>query len=64
MTGVGKDLVEIASLLIGVSLIGLLITNASGTATVVSAVSKGFSGALSTATFQNGYANPFAGGLQ
>ncbi len=61
MTGVGKDLVEIASLLIGVSLIGLLVVHAQGTATVASSVSKAFSGALATATFQNQYANPFAG---
>jgi hypothetical protein len=63
MTGMGKDMVEIASLLIGVALVGLLVVHAQGTATVATGISKAFSGALATATFQNGYANPFAGSL-
>ena len=59
MTGFGRDLTEIASLLIGVALVGLLVTNASGTSTVVTSVAKGFSDALATATFQNQFGNPW-----
>lgn len=58
--GAGRDLAEIAALLIGVAFVGMLITNAQGTAAVTNAISQGFSGVLATATFQrNNYGNVF-----
>lgn len=60
LNGLGRDLTEIAGALIGVAIIGLLVTNASGTAKVVESVSSGFSGVLNTATFQgNKFGNVF-----
>lgn len=53
-TGLTRDLTEIAAALIGVAVIGLLVTNANGTATVAQGVGNAFSGVLSVATFQNG----------
>lgn len=59
--GFGRDITEIASLFIGVAVIGLLLTNSGGFSKDVGAVSAGFSGILSTATFQrNNYSAPFA----
>jgi hypothetical protein len=51
-SGLTRDLTEIAAAIIGLATIGLLVSNASGTSNVVSAVSNGFSGVLATATFQ------------
>lgn len=62
VSGLFRDMSEIAAALISVAFVGMLITNAKGTASVVQAVSSGFSGVLSTATFQrSGYLNPLAG---
>jgi hypothetical protein len=60
MTGVGKDLTEIASLFIGIALIGMLVVHSSGTAEVVKSVGQSFGGVLGIATFQNQYGNPFS----
>lgn len=57
MNGAVRDILEIASLIIGVSLVGLLVTNSSGTAKVIDALSGGFSSVLKTATFQGGFGN-------
>lgn len=50
----GKDFVEIASLLIGVSLVALLVTRASGTAQVITAATTGFNQLLTTVSAQGG----------
>lgn len=50
--GVLRDGTEIAGLFIGLAALGLVITQSQGSATVATAVSQGFSGVLSTATFQ------------
>ena len=47
-TGIGKDLTEIAGLLIGVALVALLVMNAGGTSALIGTGSKGFAGLLST----------------
>ena len=44
----GRNVVEIASLLIGVALIGLLVGNAQGTATVINAAGATFNNLLRT----------------
>lgn len=55
-----RDLSEIAAAMISLALISMLVVNSQGTSTVVGAVSKGFSGVLATATFQQ---NPFGNGF-
>lgn len=52
MGSIGRDILEIASLIIGLSLVGLLVTNSQGTATVVGAITNGFGSVLRVATFQ------------
>ena len=54
----GKDLTEIAAMLIGVSLVTLLIIHASSTVSVIDASTKGFNNLLQTVTGQN---NGFGG---
>lgn len=44
----GKDLTEIAALLIGVALVALLVMNAGGTSGIISTASQGFGNLLST----------------
>jgi hypothetical protein len=56
----GRELTEIASLLIGVSVITLLVGHASGTVSIINAGTKGFNGLLKTVTLQNGFTNPLA----
>jgi hypothetical protein len=58
--GFGRDISEIAALLIGVSVIGLLVTNSQGAGNVINAVSTGFGGVLRIATFQNNFGAPLA----
>jgi len=58
--GFGRDISEIAALIIGVSVIGLLVTNSQGAGNVISAVSTGFGNVLRIATFQNAFGAPLA----
>ncbi len=44
----GKDLTEIAALLIGVALVALLVLNAGGTSAIIGTGTQGFAGLLST----------------
>lgn len=50
----GRDVIEIASLIIGLALVGLIITRSGNTAQVIGAASRGFGDLLSVATFQGG----------
>lgn len=56
----GRDLTEIAALLIGVSVITLLVGNSKATVDIIQAGTSGFNGLLRTVTLQNGYGNPLA----
>lgn len=51
----GKDLFELAALLVGVAFAALLIGHAAGTAQVVGAVSTGFGNLLNTVELAGGY---------
>lgn len=51
----GKDLFELAALLVGVAFAALLIGHSGGTAQVVGAVSSGFGNLLSTVELAGGY---------
>lgn len=53
MPNLGRDIVEIASLFIGVALVALLVSNARGTAQVIEAATSGFEGLLRTVTLQS-----------
>ena len=57
----GKDLTEIAALLIGVALVALLVMNAGGTSAIIGTASQGFGGLLSTVEGQGnlGFASGF-----
>lgn len=55
MGTVGRDLTEIAFMLIGVSVITYMIANSKGTATVFSGAADAFGGLLKTVTFQSQY---------
>ena len=48
-TGIGKDLMEIAGLLIAVTLISMLVKNASGTTQIISTAGQTFNSLLQTA---------------
>lgn len=61
MNGVGRDIVEIASLLIGLTMFGLVITRSSDTAKVIKAGTSGFSDLLAVASFQG--RSPGFGGI-
>lgn len=50
----GRDFVEIASLLIGVALVALLVSRASGTTQIIGAATSGFNTLLQTVTLQGG----------
>lgn len=52
----GKDLTEIAAMLIGVALVTLLITRASQTSQVISSATTGFNSLLQTVSGQGGSA--------
>lgn len=52
-TGIGRDLVEIASLFIAVGLVSMLVLHSSQTAQVIQAGSSAFAGTLAVATGQN-----------
>lgn len=52
MNGLGRDLLEIASLLVGLSLMGLLVTRSGNASQLIGAASGGFGYLLKTATFQ------------
>lgn len=56
----GRDLTEIAGLLIGVALIALLVGRSDDTVKIIQAGTSGFAGLLRTVTLQNGYGNPLA----
>jgi hypothetical protein len=49
-TGIGRDLVEIASLLIAVALVSMLVRNAQGTTQIIQTGGNVFSTLLQTAT--------------
>ncbi len=51
--GIGKDLTEIAVLLIGVALVALLVGHAGGTVSLIQAGTQGFNSLLQTVTLQN-----------
>jgi PRD1 phage membrane DNA delivery len=53
-TGIGRDLVEIASLLISVALVTLLVTQGSNTVKIIQAGGSTFNDLLRTITAQNG----------
>lgn len=56
----GRDFVEIASLLIGVALVALLVSRASQTSQVITAATGGFNTLLRTVTLQGGGLGPGA----
>lgn len=56
----GRDFVEIASLLIGVALVALLVSRASQTAQLISSATGGFNQLLRTVTLQGGGFGPGA----
>lgn len=53
----GRQVTEIGMALIGVALVALLVSNASGAATIVSTTGKTFGNLLSIVTLQNNYGN-------
>lgn len=55
MNGIGRNLVEIASLFIGLAMITVIVKNSSGTAEVINAGSGGFNTILGTAMGGSGY---------
>lgn len=57
----GRDFVEIASLLIGVALVALLVSRASQTSQLITSATSGFNTLLQTVTLQN--ASGFGGGI-
>lgn len=57
----GRDLTEIAGLLIGVALVALLVNRAGDTVKIIDAGTQGFGGLLKIVTLQNGYGNVLAG---
>ncbi len=62
-TGIGKDVTEIAGLLIGVALIALIIGNAGGASTVIGTSAGAFNQLLQTVTLQSGFGGSMTGGL-
>lgn len=56
----GRDFVEIASLLIGVALVALLVSRASQTAQLIGSATTGFDRLLRTVTLQGGGFGPGA----
>ena len=54
----GKDLTQIAVLLVGVALVALLVGHAGGTVSLIQAGTSGFNQLLQTVTLQS----PFGGG--
>lgn len=56
----GRDFVEIASLLIGVALVALLVSRASQTSQVIAAATGGFNSLLRTVTLQGSGFGPGA----
>jgi uncharacterized ion transporter superfamily protein YfcC len=56
----GRDFVEIASLLIGLALVSMLVTRASGTSQVIQAGTSGFANLLNAATMSG--SSPFGAG--
>ena len=57
----GKNLTEIAALLIGVATITLLINRSGATVSIIKAGGETFNGLLRTVTLQSGYGNVFGG---
>lgn len=55
-----QDVTEIATLLIGVALVALLVSHASGAAQLISTTSNSFSGLLRTVTLQSNTGNVFS----
>ncbi len=56
----GRDFVEIASLLIGVALVALLVSRASQTSKIINSATSGFDRLLRTVTLQDGGFGPGA----
>jgi hypothetical protein len=66
----GKDLTEIAVLLVGVALVALLVLNAGGTSAIIGTGTSGFANLLSTVEGNSGFGNmgaqmstPMMGGM-
>jgi len=55
----GKQIVEIAALLIGVALVALIIGQADKTAKVITSAGGTFNNLLRTVTLQNGFGVPY-----
>lgn len=53
-TEIVRNGTEILAAIIGLTALGLIITNSQGSANIIQAGSSGFSGLLATATFQGG----------
>jgi hypothetical protein len=47
-----KQVGEIAALIVGVAMVGVIVKNAGGVSKIITAGGNAFTGALSTATFQ------------
>lgn len=56
----GRDIFEIASLLIGVSVIALLVGHSKQTVEVAQGTASAFGGLLRIVTLQNNFGNPLA----
>lgn len=61
-TGIGRNLTEIAGMLIGVALVALLVSQSQGTTAIIKATGQTFAGLLGVVTLQNNYGNPFNNG--
>lgn len=55
MGDLGKDLTEIAALLIGVAFVALLLNRSGGTVDIIKAGTGGFNTLLQTVTLQNSF---------
>lgn len=56
----GRDVTQIALTLAGIALVALLVSNASGAATIIKAAAGSYNGLLQTVTLQNNYGNAFS----
>jgi hypothetical protein len=56
----GKDITSVAFMLGGIALVALLVSQSSGFATDVKAVTSGYGSLLGIVTLQNNYGNTFS----
>lgn len=59
MEGLGRNIVEIAALLIGVAFVALLLNRSRGTVDIIKASTGGFNDLLKTVTLQNQFGGGF-----